>query len=167
MVIVGVLLMVAAAVVLVDMGVVSKGTTDVHLLGWHIGAMGPGRYLLIGTAIGAVLAFGLALVMSGQLRSRRRRRERDRMIKGTRAENRRLAQQLEEQRAVVVPPAETAAPAAAAPAADTERDARADSKDVRPAEPYPEGAEYVLGSRYPQGTSAVQTPPAPPDSAQR
>jgi hypothetical protein len=163
MVILGVLLMVAAAVVLVDMGVVSKGTTDVHLLGWHIGMVGPGRYLLIGTAIGAVLAFGLTMVMSGQLRSRRKRRERDRTLKGTRAENQRLAQQLEEQRAVVVPPAEPTAPAATA----HERDVAADARDDRPAEAYPEGAEYVLGSRYPQGTSAVHTPPAPPESAQR
>src|SRR3954453_23554388 len=166
MVILGVLLIVAAAVVLVDMGVVSKGTTDVHLLGWHIGVVGPGRYLLLGAAIGVVLTFGLMLVMSGQLRARRKRRERDRTIKGTRAENKRLAQELEEQRAVVAPTGETTVPADEAGNV-TEREVARDTRDVRPAEPYPEGAEYVLGSRYPQGTSAVHTPPAPPESGQR
>jgi hypothetical protein len=162
MVILGVLLIVAASVVLVDMGVVSKGTTDVHLLGWHIGTAGPGRFLLLGTAIGVVLTLGLMLVMSGQLRSRRKRRERDKAIKGTRAENKRLAQELEEQRAVIVPAAETAAPVAT-----TERDRSSDPQEVRPAEAYPEGADYVLGSRYPQGTAAVHTPPAPPESGRR
>jgi hypothetical protein len=148
MVIIGVLLLVGAVVVLVDMGVASKGTTDVHLLGWHLGNAGPGRVLLLGTAIGVVLTLGLMLVLSGQLRSRRRRRERDRTIKGTRAENKRLAAELEEQRAVVVPAPEPVA---------------ATAVDTSPAEAYPEGADYVVGSRYPHETTAAHTPPAPPE----
>ena len=125
--------------------------------------VGPGRFLLLGTAIGVVLTLGLMLVLSGQLRARRKRRERDRTIKGTRAENERLAQQLEEQRAVIVPPAEPQE----SDAATREADAAAQRRDVAPAEAYPEGAEYVLGSRYPQGTSAAHTPPAPPEAGQR
>lgn len=151
MVIIGVLLIVVAAVVLVDMGVASSGTTDVHLLGWHLGTTGPGRFLLLGTAIGIVLTLGLTMVLSGQLRSRRKRRERDRTIRGTRAENKRLAAELEEQRAVVVPPAGRPAPAT----------------DAYPSRPEPEGVEYVLGASYPHGTAAAHTPPAPPDAAGR
>ncbi len=48
MVILGVVLLVIAAIVLVDMGATSHGTTDLHLLGWHLGNAGPGRVLLLG-----------------------------------------------------------------------------------------------------------------------
>jgi hypothetical protein len=169
MVILGVVLLVVAAVVLVDMGVASHGTMDVHLLGWHLGSYGPGRVLGLGALIGVALTLGLVLVLSGQLRSRRRRRERDKTIKGTRAENKRLAAQLEQQQAASA----AAAPMPAEPARHFGRHHEVDHDDhhvstgdvdAYPAEAYPEGAEYVLGSRYPHETSAVPTPPAPPAS---
>ena len=164
MVIIGVLLLVAAVVVLVDMVVASNGSASVHLFGWHLGSAGPGRMLLLGAAVGVVLTLGLMLVLSGQLRARRKRRERDRTLKGTRAENERLTAQLEAQQA------------AAAVPEPIEHDSRHHLRrhahdtvttgvvDAYPAEARPEGADYVLGSRYPQETSAAHTPPAPPDS---
>ena len=155
MVILGVLLLVVGAVVLVDMGATSNGTVDLHVLGWHIGTMGPGRALLIGAAIGAVLAFGLVFVLSGQRRSRRRRRDRDKTIAGTRAENRRLAAELEAQKA-------RAHEAEVARADETA--AERDRAEAYPTEDRRGGAEYVLGSKYPQdaSTSTGTTPPAPP-----
>lgn len=166
MVILGVLLLVVAAVVLVDIGVASHGAMDVHLLGWHLGSYGPGRILVLGALIGVALTLGLMLVLSGQLRSRRRRRERDKTIKGTRAENKRLAAQLEQQQAT---PGDAPAAAPAQPARHLGRHhddthVSTGNVDAYPAEPDPQGAEYVLGSRYPHETSVAQTPPAPPSS---
>jgi hypothetical protein len=165
MVILGVLLIVVAVIVLVDMGVASNGTTDVHVLGWHLGTMGPGRVLLIGAAIGVVLTLGMVMVLSGQLRSRRKRRARDKTIAGTRAENKRLAAQLEEQQARAAGSvAETAQPAAAS------ANGQVSTGDVEayPAEAaYPPAGEYVLGSRYPHETSAANTPPSPPNAGGR
>jgi hypothetical protein len=158
MVIIGLVLLIVAVVVLMDMGLSSSGVTDVHLLGWHLGAMGPGRVLLLGTAIGVALTLGLVSVLSGLRRARRRRRDRDRTIAGTRAENKRLAAQLDEQ----------------ARATRTENAAEAEHESTRgqlvetgSVEAYPSernraGADYVLGAKYPQETSSTRTPPAPP-----
>jgi uncharacterized membrane protein len=160
MVILGVLLIVVAVIVLVDMGVASNGTTDIHVLGWHLGTMGPGRVLLIGAAIGVVLTLGLVLVLSGQLRSRRKRRSRDKTIAGTRAENKRLAAQLEEQEAR----------AAEATSRPTGANGQVSTGDVEayPAEAaYPPGAEYVVGSRYPHETPVASTPPSTPNGSGR
>jgi len=99
MVILGVILLVAGAVALVNMALTSNGSLDVHVLGWHLGILGPGRVLLLGAAIGCALTLGLVFVLAGLQRSRRRRRERERALKGTKAENERLAAQLEEQQA--------------------------------------------------------------------
>jgi uncharacterized membrane protein len=157
MVIIGVILLIAGVIALVDMGVSSSGTTNVHILGWHLGLMGPGRVLLLGTVIGVVLTVGLFSVLSGLRRSRRRRRDRDKTIRGTRAENKRLAAQLEETRAAA--PVE-ATPAAASPPTGQ---VTTGSVDAYPAgSDYRAGSEYVVGSPYPQGTAAVNTPPAPP-----
>ncbi len=151
MVIVGLILLIAGVVVLMDMGLSSSGPTDVHLLGWHLGTMGPGRVLLLGTAIGVVLTLGLASILLGQRRSRRRRKDRDRTIAGTRAENKRLASQLEDEQS--------------ARATETKEGSRAEltTGDV---DAYPTegrvGADYVLGAKYPQETSAANTPPVPP-----
>lgn len=158
MVIIGLVLLIVAVVVLMDMGLSSSGVTDVHLLGWHLGSMGPGRVLLLGTAIGVALTLGLVSVLSGLRRARRRRRDRDRTIAGTRAENKRLAAQLDEQ----------------ARATRTENAAEAEHESTRgqlvetgSVEAYPSernraGADYVLGAKYPQETSSTRTPPAPP-----
>ncbi|BEP12846.1 hypothetical protein acdb102_11570 [Acidothermaceae bacterium B102] len=167
MVILGVLLLVVAAVVLVDIGVASHGTMDVHLLGWHLGTYGPGRLLVLGALIGVALTLGLMLVLSGQLRSRRKRRARDKTIKGTRAENKRLAAQLEQQR---VTGADAVAAAEPGGHAGRHHDARHDDDthvstgdvEAYPAEPSSQGAEYVLGSRHPQESARAHTPPAPP-----
>ena len=169
MVILGVLLLVVAAVVLVDIGVASHGTTDVHLLGWHLGTYGPGRILVLGALIGVALTLGLMLVLSGQLRSRRKRRERDKAIKGTRAENKRLAAQLEQQQASSVEPVDEVDPVKPSGRHHVAHDTRHDGThvstgdvDAYPADADPQGAEYVRGSRYPQETPVAQTPPAPP-----
>lgn len=158
MVIIGLILLIVGVVVLMDMGLSSNGVTDVHLLGWHLGSMGPGRTLLLGTAIGVVLTLGLLSVLSGQRRARRHRRDRDRTIAGTRAENKRLAAQLDEQA--------KAADAAAADQAEQQpprgRMADAGDVDAYPSESRSAGADYVLGAKYPQETSAASTPPAPP-----
>jgi hypothetical protein len=158
MVIIGLILLIVGVVVLMDMGLSSNGVSDVHLLGWHLGSMGPGRMLLLGTAIGVVLTLGLVSVLSGLRRARRRRRDRDRTIAGTRAENKRLAAQLDEQ-------SKAAEAAAAAEAEQQSRRARMmDTADVDayPSESRRAGADYVLGAKYPQETSAANTPPAPP-----
>ena len=78
MIILGVVLLVAAAVVLIDTALTTDGTLDVHVFGWHLGAMGPGRALVLGAIIGAVLAVGAMAVLGGQARSLRKRRERNR-----------------------------------------------------------------------------------------
>lgn len=155
MVILGVLLLVIGAVALVNMAATSSGTVDLHLLGWHIGTMGPGRALLTGAAIGAVLALGVVSVLGGQARSLRKRRERNRVIKGTTAENRRLAAELEAQKA------------RAHEAEVARADETAAARDRADADAYPEedrrgGAEYVLGSKYPHDASSSTTPPTPP-----
>jgi hypothetical protein len=152
MVIIGLILLIVGVVALMDMGLTSNGTTDVHLLGWHLGSMGPGRTLLLGTAIGVVLTLGLLSVLSGLRRGRRLRRERDRTIAGTRAENKRLSAQLDEQSR------------AARAAAEQESRGRLDETgdvDAYPTEPDNE-ADYVLGAKYPHSTSASSSPPAPP-----
>ena len=154
MVIVGLILLIVGVVVLVDMGLSSSGTTDVHLLGWHLGTMGPGRVLLLGTAIGVVLTLGLLSVLSGQRRVRRHRRESRKTLAGTREENKRLAAQLEESRA---------AEAAATAVPDSTHRARPDDDvDAYPTEERRAGADYVLGAKYPQETAAANTPPTPP-----
>lgn len=157
MVIVGLILLIVGVVVLVDMGLSSSGTTDVHLLGWHLGTMGPGRVLLLGTAIGVVLTLGLLSVLSGQRRVRRHRKESRKTLAGTREENKRLAAQLEESRA---------AEAAATAVPDSTQRARADDADddveAYPTEERRAGADYVLGAKYPQETAAANTPPSPP-----
>jgi hypothetical protein len=160
MVIVGLILLIVGVVVLMDMGLSSSGVTDVHLLGWHLGSMGPGRILLLGAAIGVVLTLGLVSVLSGQRRARRHRRDRDRTIAGTRAENKRLAAQLDEQ--------SKATDAAAAGEADQDqprgRMVETGDVDAYPSETRRTGADYVLGAKYPQETTAVHTPPAPPNA---
>ena len=166
MVILGVLLLVVAAVVLVDIGVASHGTMDVHLLGWHLGTYGPGRLLVLGALIGVALTVGLVLVLSGQLRSRRKRRERDKTIKGTRAENKRLAAQLQQQQASGTESVAVAEPVKRSGRHhDTHHDdthVSTGDVDAYPAEPYPQGAEYVLGSRHPQEPAPAETPTPPP-----
>lgn len=156
MVIIGLVLLIVGVVVLMDMALSSHGSVDVHLLGWHLGVMGPGRVLLLGTAIGVVLTLGLISVLSGQRRSRRRRRERDRTIAGTRAENKRLTSRLEEEQA-------KAAKAEPTPAS---RDAggvvSSGDVDAYPSDGRGSGADYVLGAKYPHETAAASTPPAPP-----
>jgi hypothetical protein len=152
MVIIGLILLIVGVVALMDMSLTSSGPTDVHILGWHLGSMGPGRTLSLGTAIGVVLTLGLLSVLSGLRRGRRLRRERDRTIAGTRAENKRLAAQLEEQ---------SRAARAAAEQESRGRVAESDGVDAYPAETNT-GADYVLGAKYPHSTSAASTPPAPP-----
>jgi hypothetical protein len=154
MVIIGLILLIVGVVVLMDMGLSSSGVTDVHLLGWHLGSMGPGRTLLLGTAIGVVLTLGLLSVLSGLRRGRRRRRERDRTIAGTRAENKRLSAQLDEQ---------SQATRAAAEQESRGRLVETGEVDAYPAEA-DTGADYVLGAKYPHSTAATSTPPAPPAS---
>lgn len=152
MVIIGLILLIVGVVVLMDMGLSSNGVTDVHLLGWHLGSMGPGRTLLLGTAIGVVLTLGLLSVLSGLRRARRLRRERDRTIAGTRAENKRLSAQLDEQ--------------SRATRAEAEQEQRGRLVETGDADAYPAetdaGGEYVLGAKYPHNTAATSTPPAPP-----
>jgi hypothetical protein len=157
MVILGVVLLVAAVVVLVDMALTTNGTLDVHVLGWHVGTMGPTRALLLGAAVGVVLTLGVVAILGGQARALRKRRERNRAIKGTTAENRRLAAELEAQKARAHEAEVTRAEETAA-----ERD-RADA-DAYPDESRRGGAEYVLGSKYPHdaSTSTPTTPPSPP-----
>lgn len=171
MVVVGLILLVAGVVALIDMGASSHGSNSVHLLGWHLGAMGPGRLLLLGVAIGAVLMLGLVSALAGQRRARRRNRAGARTVARTRAENKRLTEELAEQRAQ--------APSAArddeqrqVPPLDDDREPEhvqvsTGTVDAYPAEAYPAGAEYVLGSRYPQESSAGSTPPMPPAPEQR
>lgn len=158
MVILGVVLLVAAVVVLVDMALTTNGTLDVHVLGWHMGTMGPGRALVLGAAVGAVLSLGVVSILGGQARALRKRRERNRALKGTTAENRRLAAELEAQKA------------RAHEAEATRADETAAERDRAEADAYPEenrrgGAEYVLGSKYPHDSSTSTTPPAPPTTS--
>ncbi|MDX6223326.1 MAG: hypothetical protein QOD91_2380 [Frankiales bacterium] len=154
MIVIGLLLLIIGLVALVDMGVSSSGTADIHLLGWHLGTLGTGRVLLLGAAAGAVIALGLFSVLSGQMRSRRRRRDRDRTIARTRDENKRLAAQLEDEQRRNAESVE-----------ETSRSPRVVSTgdvDAYPTETRRAGADYVLGGKNPRETSAASTPPAPP-----
>ncbi|MDX6256217.1 MAG: hypothetical protein QOJ11_2551 [Frankiales bacterium] len=156
MIFIGLLLLIIGVVALVDTGVSSSGTADIHVLGWHLGTLGTGRVLLLGAAAGAVIALGLFSVLSGQLRSRRRRRDRDRTIARTRDENKRLAAQLEEEQKRRAETVQETAP---------ERSPRVVSTgdvDAYPSETGRGGADYVLGGKYPRESSAASTPPAPP-----
>ena len=153
MVILGVVLLVAAAVVLVDAAVTTNGTLDLHVFGWHLGAVGAGRALLLGAAVGVVLTLGLVSVLAGQARALRKRRERNRAIKGTTNENRRLAAELDAQKA------------RAAEAENATRETRVPRDgDAYPSEERRGGAEYTLGAKYPQDEGAAITPPAPPSN---
>jgi uncharacterized protein HemX len=125
--------------------------------------MGAGRALLLGAAVGVVLALGLGLILSGQARSLRKRRERNRTLKGTNAENRRLAAEREAQKARAHE-AEVARADEAATEADRAEASEADRAAAYPDENRRGGAEYVLGSKYPQDSSAT-TPPSPPGRA--
>jgi len=125
LVMIGVVLLVVGVVALVDGGITSSGTTDVHLLGWHIGTMGPMRTAGLGAIAGFVICLGLLSVLSGQRRSMRIRREQRRTLRGTREENRRLSAALDEKQARVE------AAAASDPAA---REVRTGDVDAYPAE---------------------------------
>jgi hypothetical protein len=101
LVMLGVVLLVVGVVALVDGGLTSNGTTDVHLLGWHIGTMGPLRTVGLGAIAGFVIGMGVMSVLAGQRRSMRIRRDQRRTLRGTREENRRLNAALDEKQAHV------------------------------------------------------------------
>jgi hypothetical protein len=153
MVIIGVLLLVAAVVVLIDMALASDGVVNVHLFGWHPGGLGPGRFLLLGAIIGVVGTLGVISILAGQARARRRRKESKRNLQGTREENKRLAAELDEQRA-------RAAAEASSPAGQVTTGDDAAYPSERRADSDRAGADYVLGAKYPHDTTG--TPPAPP-----